>query len=247
MLINLAAVSTPLRTKLLALAAATAGSLGLAPAAHAVAVTPTPASSMSEGYGWFFRFETAGVKEKVPVGSTIAIHASYDGVFDPAADPVVATAVFGDLLTYASVQVAVDDRVANPDRQHVWTFFYVPSAGIELTVPSHSVAVSDDDYSKQGDFFSFRMQGRTTTTTYYFAEPQASGTLRLKIGKKTIAKKKISNKTDGVKTSRVKLKIGKTHAAQLRKKRKITLEFKGSSAARDLYVKKTFKLKKSFF
>lgn len=237
-------MSNQLRPRLLALAAVAAGSLGLAPAAHAVVVTPTPPSSMSESYPMHFRFETPSVKEKVPVGSTIGIHASYDGVFDPAADPLVATAVFGDLLSYTSIQVQVNDRVANPDKQHVWTFFYVPSAGIELTAPSHSVAVSDDDYSKQGSFFSLWLKGRTLETTYYFAEPRATGTVRFKLGKKTIGKKKIKNNTDASKTVKVKLRLGSKNYASLRKKKKVTVEFTGTSAVRDLGVRTVFKLRR---
>ena len=234
------------RSRPLLAAAAVAGSLSFAPAAQAVTVIPTPASSMSEGLPWHFRFETPSVKEKVAPGSSIAIYASYDGVFDPAVDPHVATATFTDLLTYTSIQVQVDDRVANPDRQHIWTFFYVPSPGIELTATSHAVSVSDDDTYKQGFLGgSVRLKGRTFHTSYTFMEPQASGWLRIKLGKKLIGKKKIHNKTDaGGRTVKVRIRIGPKHYRSLRKRKKVTVEFKGSSAVRDLNVSATYKFRR---
>lgn len=232
-------------TKLAILAATAAGSLGMAPAASAVPVTVSPPMSMYEASPSHFRFETPSVREKA-IGGSIQVFASYDAVFDPAVDPLVGTATFTpELPHYASVPVIVDDRVANRDKQHIWTFFYIASPGIELNVPTHQITVNDDDYTKQGFLSSLiTFKGRTLKSSYTFMEPRAEGTIYVKNGKKTIGKKKIRNRTDSSRTVRFSIRLGSKNYSRIRSKRKVTLEFRGKSATRDLGVRSVYKLRR---
>lgn len=193
----------------------------------------------------YFRFETPSVKEKA-IGASIQVFASYDAVFDPNVDPLVGTATFTtELPHYASVPVTVNDRVANRDKQHIWTFFYVASPGIELSVPSHAITVSDDDTSRQGFLSSLvTFKGRTLKSSYTFMEPQASGTIYVKIGKKTVGKTKIKNRTDSSRTVRFSVRLGSKNYSRIRSKRKVTIEFRGKSAIRDLGVRTVYKIRR---
>ena len=210
-------------------------------AASAVPVNVTvPTAQGYEGSSAFISFDNPNYK--TPATGSVEILASPDAILDPT-DAVVGTAVFDAAHQfYASAQILLNDRVANPGGAATWTLFYRPVGDIQVNVPSSTYVVQDEDARKQPMPGTLFQSGRKLNFGISFFDGPATAEVRLYLGeKKLLAKKKI--KANANQYVKVKFTLSAEKARRAFKAKKVRLVLVGTDPQRDLFLDGSFKKK----